>query len=98
MKEIIKKAADIEFGMAAGDCVLMTLCLRKYMKEEHNIELKAHVGALINEYGTTLHMWNSYKGKMIDLTAHKQPYETAQSVILDEPISDERECGESCSL
>ena len=90
MKEIVEKASKIEFGIVSGDCVIMTLCLTRYMKEKHNIELKIHIGALIDKIGnTTLHMWNSYKGKVIDLTAHSQPNETAQSMILDEPISDE---------
>ncbi len=87
LEEILRKAANIEFGNEWGDCLIMTLCLTRYMKEVHGIELKVHIGALVGSKGTTLHMWNSYKGKMIDLTAHKQRGETAQSFILDKPIS-----------
>ncbi len=89
LRTILKKASEIEFGNAWGDCLLMTLSLTRYLKEEYGVELKAHIGALVGEEGTTLHMWNSYKGKMIDLTAHKQRGETAQSFILDTPISEE---------
>ncbi len=89
LKEILQEASGIKFDNAWGDCLLITLCLTRYMKEEYDIELKAHIGALRSEEGATLHMWNSYKGKMIDLTAHRQREETAQSVILDNPISKE---------
>ena len=90
MREIIEKASKIDFGIDSGDCVIMTSCLTRYMKEKHNTELKVHIGALFrdNEHAT-LHMWNSYKGKVIDLTAHTQAHNTAQSMILDEPISTE---------
>lgn len=87
MKDILRKASKIEFDIPTGDCVIMTLCLTKYMKEKYDIELTAHIGALVSKKGITLHMWNTYEGKIIDLTAHKQQHDKGQSLILGEPIS-----------
>ena len=86
MKELLEKASKYTFGNPYGDCFLMTMCLTKYMLEEKGIALKSHVGGIKrgNEYVT--HLWNSYEGKRIDLTSHKQPKLRLNGMILGEPI------------
>jgi len=86
MKEVLEKASTYTFGNTNGDCFLMTMCLSKYMLEEEGITLKAHIGGIKrgNEYVT--HLWNSYEGKKIDLTSHRQPKLVVNGAILGKPI------------
>jgi len=86
MKNVLEKASKYTFENVNGDCFLMTMCLTKYMLEEKGITLKSHIGGIKrgNEYVT--HLWNSYEGKRIDLTSHRQPKLIVNGAILDEPI------------
>ena len=86
MKNVLEKASKYTFENVNGDCFLMTMCLTKYMLEEKGIALKSHIGGIKrgNEYVT--HLWNSYEGKRIDLTSHRQPKLIVNGAILDDPI------------
>ena len=65
----------------------MTMCLSKYMLEEHGTLLKTHIGGIKRtKKDITTHMWSSYNGKRIDLTSHTQPDLRVNGMILDEPI------------
>ena len=89
MKYLLKKASKYRFGNSSGECFLMTMCLTKYMKEEKGITLQTHVGGIQNENDKNdlvVHLWNSYKGKMIDLTSHTQPELRVKGEILGKKI------------
>lgn len=86
MKELLKKASKYTFGNPYGDCFLMTMCLSKYMLEEEGITLKSHIGGLKRGSEVVTHLWNSFEGKKIDLTSHRQPKLRVNGMILGEPI------------
>ncbi len=86
MKELLKKASKYTFGNPHGDCFLMTMCLTKYMLEEEGITLKSHIGGIKRGSEIVTHLWNSYEGKKIDLTSHRQPILRVNGMILGEPI------------
>jgi len=86
MKELLEKAATYTFGNPNGDCYLMTMCLSKYMLEEEGIPLKAHIGGIKRGSEIITHLWNSFEGKKIDLTSHRQPKLVVNGAILGEPI------------
>jgi len=87
MKEILKKASTYTFDNGAeGECFLMTMCLSKYMLEEEGITLQSHIGGIKRGKEYVTHLWNSYEGKRIDLTSHRQPKLVVNGAILDEPI------------
>jgi len=86
MKDLLTKASKYTFGNEWGDCFLMTMCLSKYMQEEEGITLKAHIGGIKKGNKFITHLWNSYEGKRIDLTSHRQPELVVNGAILGEPI------------
>ena len=86
MKELLEKASEYVFGNAMGDCYLMTMCLSKYMLEEEGIVLKSHIGGIKRGREIVTHLWNSYEGKKIDLTSHRQPKLVVSGEILGEKI------------
>ncbi len=86
MRDLLTKASKYSFGSPNGECFQMTMCLSKYMLEEEGIQLKTHIGGIRNSGGTSVHLWSSYEGKIIDLTSHTQPMDRVQAVILGEKI------------
>lgn len=87
MKELLKKASTYTFDNGAeGECFLMTMCLTKYMLEEEGITLQSHIGGIKRGKMYVTHLWNSYEGKRIDLTSHRQPKLVVNGSILGEPI------------
>jgi len=87
MKELLEKASTYRFGNGAeGECYLMTMCLTKYMLEEEGITLQSHIGGIKRGKEYVTHLWNSYEGKRIDLTSHRQPKLVVNGSILGEPI------------
>jgi len=86
MKELLEKAATYVFGNPNGDCYLMTMCLSKYMLEEEGITLKSHIGGIKRGREIITHLWNSFEGKKIDLTSHRQPELVVSGEILGEKI------------
>ena len=87
MKELLEKASVYTFGNGnEGECFLMTMCLTKYMLEEEGIQLQSHIGGIKRGKIYVTHLWNSYEGKKIDLTSHRQPKYVVNGSILDEPI------------
>ena len=64
----------------------MTMCLTKYMLEEKGITLKSHIGGIKRGNEIVTHLWNSYEGKKIDLTSHRQPKLIVNGMILGKPI------------
>lgn len=79
-------ADKVEVENIKGACDRMPHILKYYLNRYHKIDIDLHYGLVEcgGMYG--LHTWNSYQGKMIDITIHNQLLDETCSncIILDE--------------
>ncbi len=66
-----------------NDCLRVSSCLARYLKEEKNIVSKVHIGAIISpdERFITPHVWISVDGSITDLTSSLQDIDKVQNII-----------------
>ncbi len=88
-EEIVKNVAEkiatyIEDNDIKGSCHFVSYFYKYYLLKYHNINIKIHSGIIVpsnDSFG--FHSWNSFNGKLIDLTIHKQNIVDYNCIILD---------------
>ncbi len=66
-----------------NDCIRVSVCLARWLKEEKGVECKIHLGAIgskDNRY-LTPHTWISIDGKITDITSMHQKDDTTQCIV-----------------
>lgn len=86
IKETAMKIADkVDSEEDKGQCTFIPYFLKYYLYRYHNIDIKIHHGLIEIDGKYSHHNWNTYEGKLIDISIHQQ-YESADSncIILDD--------------
>lgn len=94
LEKIVKKVSEIiadriENEKLEGKCNFYPFFLKYYLYRFHKINIDLNFGIIPNGDLFSMHNWNSFNGKIIDITIHHQ-LENAHfsSVILDEVYID----------